>query len=159
MAIFSLDKNFEDVQEAQLLPEDWYVMEILEEPQQAPNKAMKEGGPQADKAGYNIVLRLRTVSEVPEYSGRVLTVWLSLPNDSDKGEYIQGQSKEDWKLERIAKVAAAFKGLDNWKELEGDEISLEKGMQARFYIVQTLGLDGTTARNEVDLMNTAPQPA
>lgn len=158
MPVFSVGKDFNDVQEAQLMPEDWYVMEISAEPEQMPNKAMKVGGPDAEKAGFNIVVKLKSISEDPEYSGRPFTIWLSLPNATDEGEFINGQDKVDWKLQKIAKIAAAFNGISDWKQLTGDEINLAKGMRAKCYVTQGIGMDEQTPRNDIDTMNMTPQP-
>jgi len=158
MAVFSVGKDFSEVQEAQLMPEDWYVMEISAEPEQASNKAMKDGGPDAPKAGFNIVVKLKSLSEDAEFSGRPFTIWLSLPNTTDEGEFINGQDKVDWKLEKIAKIAAAFNGIADWKQLAGDEINLAQGMRAKCYVTQGIGMDGQTPRNDIDTMNMTPQP-
>ena len=159
MPVFSTGKNFDDIQEAVLMPEDWYLMEITKDPEQLPNKVMKESGADAEKAGFNIVVKMKSISEDPEHNGRPFTIWLSLPNPTDEGEFVGGQPKEDWKLEQIAKVTAAFNGIEEWKTMEGDEVRLDKGMRAKFYVSQAVGLDGQTMRNEISLMNAAPKPA
>jgi len=154
MATFDLGMDVDDVQEAQLLPEDWYNCEVVTDPEQQPNKAMKGGGPDADKAGFNIVLRLRVVDSLPEYNGRQFTMWLPLPNDSDDGVFAGGQPARDSKVARIAGVASALSG----ESVKGSEATIVEGMRARFLITQKIdNRDGQTLRNELAPF-TPPRP-
>ena len=158
MAVFSVGKDFSEVQEAQLMPEDWYLMEISVEPTQEPNEAMRNLGPDAEKAGFSIMVKMKSLAEEAEFAGRPFTIWLSLPNATDEGLFVNGQPKVDWKLEKIAQVTAAFAGVEDWKTLQGDEVELGVGMRARFYVTQGLSRDGQRTINEINLMNFAPRP-
>ncbi len=133
MALFKLPKDAHDVQEPELLPKDWYKLRITKEPELVENNARKEGGPDAPGAGFNIVLRLASVSDKPIYNGRFFTQWLSLPTEADKDKYTnQGQTIEDWKMDMIANVVAAFRG----EKPSGNEIELMQGDEAEYFIIQ-----------------------
>jgi len=148
MATFKLPKNVEDVVQPEALPEDWYTLEIVEEPELAPNKKLAAGGPQAEGAGMNIVIKCNVVSEIPEHSGRPFTLWVSFPSEQDKDRFTKmGQSYEDFKMDRIKVLMKAFSG----QEPEGDEVDFQPGQRAMFYVVQALGQDGVTVRNDVDI--------
>lgn len=143
MATFSLGKERDDLQEPILLPEDWYTLEITQDVTQEKNAKWKDGGidrpaKEIEGAGENIVIRGRTISDEPEFSGRSFTKWLALPNPSDEGKYMNnGQPKEDWKLDQIYKWAEAYSAT-----IEGSEISLAIGMKAQVYITQEIQLSG-----------------
>lgn len=161
MATFNVGIGKDDIQEAVLLPEDWYTMEITREPYEDKNAAWKEVGeslPHArviktnEKAGKNIVVNLKVVSEVPEFAGRTLTKWLSLPHEFDEGKYMNnGQPKADWKAEIIHKWVEAFGGVS-----EGAEISLSQGQRALVYVIVGKGMDGETDENSI-AMNVNPR--
>ncbi len=149
---FNVGKSIDEVHDPELMPEDWYPMEIAVEPVQELNNKQKAGGPEADGAGENIVLRLKVVSDIPEYNGRQLTKWLSLPNPSDEGKFSnQGQSQEDWKISVIASWATAF-----GEEAEGENVDFNVGGQAMVLIIQGLAQDGTTIENKIDF-NSLPR--
>jgi len=162
MATFNVGIGEEDIQEPILMPEDWYVMEINKEPYEDKNKAWKDAGESLnleeaskinEKAGKNIVLQLKVVSDVPEYAGRVMTKWLSLPNPNDEGQYMNnGQPKADWKASVIFTWAKAFGGMT-----EGEEVSFGIGQKALVYIIQGADMDGEGLVNEIS-MNVDPRP-
>lgn len=160
MAVFKMTKDFNDIQEPQLMPEDWYVMRVSKEPTQDPNKAMRDDGANAENAGYSIVVKLKSEVDDPEFNGRPFTIYLSLPNATDEGIFVNGQPKVDWKEELIAKVTAAFHGLgaDRWKELPGDEVEISEGMRAKFYVTQGVSRDGSRMINDVNVLANLPQP-
>ena len=161
MAVFKMSKDFNDIQEPRLMPEDWYLMRVSKEPTQDPNTAMREGGTEADNAGYSIVVNLRAEVDDPEFNGRGFRFYLSLPNATDEGLYVNGQPKADWKEELIAKVTAVFHGYQasQWKELPGDEAEISEGMKAEFYVTQELSRDGQRTINAINVLNNLPQPA
>jgi len=151
MPVFDTGKDLDDIQEPELLPEEWYSMEIIDEPERAMNKKMKEGGADAEGAGYNIVLKLEVIyPDAPQYNGRKFTLWLSMPVEGDEDRFTAaGQTIEDFKLDQIKKVAQGFAG----KEISGSEVEFNKGMKADFYVKQ--GIAGGGARkgqpqNEID---------
>ena len=147
MATFSMGKDVGDIQEPELLPEDWYSFEIVEEPKHAPNKAMKDGGASAEKAGYNIVVSLKCLDETPEFLGRPFTVWLSLPTEADKTRRTpMGQTMEDSKIQRNSEFALAFGG-----EVEGENISLEKGLRGMLYVTQQMDQSRQNFMNSINI--------
>jgi len=143
MATFQVGIGKEDIQEGVLLPEDWYVMRIIEEPFEDKNAAWKAVGKDLpykvasevnEKAGKNIVLRLVMESEIPEFHERRFTKWLSLPNAGDEGKYMNdGQPKVDWKASIIYKWVEAFQGI-----VEGKEVTLAQGQKALVYVIQEI---------------------
>lgn len=151
MATFNMGKDAGDIQEPELLPEDWYPFEITEEPAVAPNRAMKDGGADADKAGYNIVVHVACLDETPEFLGRPFTVWLLVPTEKDKVERNRmGQTKEDAKIQRNTQFTEAFGG-----EVDGENISLEKGLRGMLYVIQQVGQDGQTLENSISFFTEA----
>jgi hypothetical protein len=155
MTTFKLPKKISDVQDQQLLPEDWYIMRLSQEPTVEDNKKMKDGGAGAEGAGQNIVLKMVTVSENPVYNGRMFTMWLPLPNAADRDIFFNGQSREDSKLERIAAVVSAFNGGN---APAGDEFELHQGDEALFYVTtETAYNDDSRYVNAIDGKQ-APRP-
>ena len=164
MATFNIGIGKDDIQEGVLLAEDWYTMEIIKEPFEDKNSHWKAAGEKLpfkeasainEKAGKNIVLRLKVESDTPEFNGRVFTKWLPLPNANDEGQYMNdGQPKADWKADVIHKWVAAFGGSS-----EGAEVSMAEKQKALVYVLQGIdnreGSDGA-AVNEIS-MNVHPR--
>lgn len=156
MTTFQVGIGKEDIQVGVPLPEDWYVMEISREPYEDKNNAWKSAGETLSleeaatinpKAGKNIVVPLVVVSEMPEFTGRTFTKWLSLPTNLDEGKFMNnGQPKADWKADIIYKWVEAFGG-----KAEGTEGSLTKGAKALVYVVT-----GKEGENEIP-MNVNPR--
>jgi len=149
MATFKVGIGKEDIQEPQLMPEDWYTWELVRDAYEDKNSAWKEAEGQSQlsidqayeinpKASKNIVLNGRIISDVPEYDGRNFTKWLSLPNKFDEGQWMNnGQPRPDWKAENIYKWAEALQS-----EIEGDSITFVKGQKCMVYIEQGADRDG-----------------
>ncbi len=158
MSRFELTKKASDVEEGINVPEDWYALEILEEPVKEQNKKAAQGLSEAEGAGENIVLNLRLNHEDPRYDGRRFRVWLPYPNETDRKTFgVGGQTKEDSKLELILAVYAAFAGLDP-KNVEGDEVEFSLGDRAEFYVTQALDQQGEKVINEVSVFKNLPRP-
>jgi len=161
MATFNVGIGKDDIQEAVLLEEDWYTVEITKEPYEAKNAAWKDAGESLtldkaheknEKAGQNIIVHLKIESEIPEAHGRTLTKWLSLPNKFDEGQYMNdGQPKADWKADIIHKWAEAF-GSGS----EGAEATLSLGSKALVYVVQEKDQSGENDVNNIS-MNVHPR--
>lgn len=161
MPTFNLGKDAGDVQEPELMPMDWYNFEISADPEQEPNKwssALANGdetvntnkGPlpvDPTRTGYNIVVNLRTISDVPEFNGRPFRVWIPLPTEYDKTHYTPiGQTLEDSWVERAAQFASAFSGVN----VDGDTVDLSAGMKGMLYVNQQLDQSGQNMRNNID---------
>lgn len=161
MATFNVGVAKNDIQEPELLPEDWYTVELYKDPTEEKNKAWKDAGETLGfeaalasnpKAGKNIVLRLKVISENPQHNGRQFTKWLSLPSSADEGAFMNnGQPKADWKAEQIYKWIEAFGG-----STEGAEASLALGAKALVYVVVGKDQTGEKDANEIS-MNVAPR--
>lgn len=159
MATYNVGIGKEDIQQPVLLPEDWYMME-LQKDSLAKNNAWKTAGEhlpldqaiQKDpKAGENLVLQLKVVSDTPEFSGRYLTKYLPWPNPHDEGQFTgRGQPKGDAKAEVIYTWVKALSGL-----AEGQEISLAPGQKCLVYIVQEKDQNGQLTNSIA--MNVAPR--
>ncbi len=159
MSIFNLTKKASDVEEGINVPEDWYTLEILEEPTKVPNKKAAAGLTPEEGAGENIILNLRLNHEDPRYDGRRFRVWLPYPNEYDITAYgVGGQTKEDSKLELIIEVYAAFQGVDP-SQVEGDEVDFSLGDRADFYVTQGLDQQGVKVINEVSVFKHLPRAA
>ncbi len=158
MTTFNLPKKAEDVEGGVNVPEDWYTLEILEEPVKEANKKAQSGLSEAEGGGENIILHLRLNHEDPIYDGRRFRIWLPYPNEYDKTAYgIGGQTKEDSKMELIRDVYAVFAGIDS-DEVSGDEIDFSIGDRAEFYVTQSLDQQGVKVINEVSVFKQLPRP-
>lgn len=146
MPTFELTKEASEIQEAVLLPEDWYPFEITEDPKMEANKVLKNEGSDAPKAGYNLVIKLACLDETPEFHRRSFMVWLPFPNEGDKGNYTpMGQTMEDSKIERIVEFVEAFGG-----EIEGASFALSKGAKGKLFVIQGLDQAGVKIVNSIN---------
>lgn len=145
MSTFEFSKDVDDIEEPLLLPEDWYTVQIFKEPEILPNNKMKVD-PEQEGAGHNLVVKLKTTDQEPEFNGRVLTVWLPWPGPNDEEIYTgKGQKQSDAKMERVVEFALAFGG-----EVDGKKISLATGLEGSCYIVQGLDQAGKDVINSID---------
>jgi len=144
MATFNLTKAANDTAEPELMEEGWYKMRLSKDPKEEDNSA-KRTNPADPKAGTNLVLRMTSMSDVPEFNGRMFTVWLPIPKPGDSDQYTQGQTVEDAKIDRIAAHVDAFTG----DTLEGDTFDLSQGMMAYFEVIKTLDRNGTKMVNDI----------
>lgn len=162
MATFNVGIGKDDIQEPVLLEEDWYTMEITKEPYEAKNSAWTDAGEKLsleeafsinEKAGKNIVVNLKIISDIPEAHGRTFTKWLPLPNAMDEGRYMNdGQPRADWKADIIHKWAAAF-GAGS----EGADVTLNVGAKALVYV--SVEKDRQTEKDVNAIsMNVDPRP-
>lgn len=153
MATFESNKSYDDIQQAELLPDDWYVVKIVKQPKLVPNNKKKAGVSEEDGARDNIVINMRVVHENPLWNGRAFTKWLPHPNtsDGDRPDYLQtGMTMEDSLLDTQRKWAKAFGGEG---AVDGNKISFEPGSEAMIYIEQSF--DGREGREE-ELINNIP---
>ena len=156
MATFSFPKSVNDILEAVLLPVDWYLCRISAEPEIKENKAKREGGEDADKAGDNLVLILHTIHDTPEFNGRRLMKYLPWPKAGDENEfpsYCNGQSLLDHKMDDIATWVDAFGG-----SLDGQDIELTSGLEGQVMVIQEPDNRSGELVNSVDF-NSSPKQA
>jgi hypothetical protein len=133
MATYDLGKGRDDLTTAQPLPENWYKVR-LDKDERKMNNA---------KTGDNLVLHMVVVSDLPEYDGRPLRVYLPFPNKGDEGEFTPiGQPKADAKIERIYDWAEAFEAI------EGGKPCFAPGQTAGVYVTQDVDLNGIV-RNSI----------
>ena len=161
MAIIQLPKAIGDIQEAQLMAEDYYTMRITQEPTIEPNRELKnkeEGKPcDESKCGHNLILKLRVEHEDPMLNGRFFTKYLPLPKEGDESNIIPstGQSVLDSKLETLRKYYEAFSGQladDNM-----DQLSFEAGQRAALYVSTGSNFRTGEAESQLDF-NKEPKP-
>ena len=165
MATFEFDKKMGDIEKAELLPDDWYVLRLVKEPnpKPSPNTKKKEGRSEEDGAGDNIILHFRVQHDNPKYHGRPFTKWLGVPNEYDKTHFsnFSGQKLEDEKQERIAAWAAALAGKDVKSLANSKKANFNQGDECSVFICQEKdrrdGHEDDDAKNAIDF-NSVPQP-
>lgn len=161
MATFNVGIGKEDIQEPVLLEEDWYTMEITKDPYETKNKAWTDAGEDLsleeayavdEKAGKNIVLHLKIISDIPEAHGRTFTKWLPLPNAMDEGRYMNdGQPRADWKAAVIHKWVEAFGSA------EGADVTMNVGSKGLVYVIREKDRQTEKQVNGIS-MNVDPRP-
>jgi len=150
MPTFDLPKAIDDIQEIEPLDEDWYKLRVSEEPMLEPNKKAKKGLSIEEGAGNNLVVKLRSSTDDENTTGRPFTIWMSWPTKADKEKVTKmGQTYEDFKLDQICAVAAALMGVPK-AELSGDEITIDPGMEAYFYVEKVAREDGEGFFNSIN---------
>lgn len=170
MPTFESSKKVSEIQEAKLLPEDWYLTRIVKDPKEVPNNARKKGSEVVDGGGINWQITMRVQHDNPDYHGRPLLVSLPVPcEDKDEdGKVIEetminqvsGRTVYDEKYERLAQWCAAFAGFDF--DSMGDETSLElsQGSEAMIYVNQGPDFrDPNKITNSIDIFNSVPMKA
>lgn len=176
-SVLNMPKSFDDVAQPEPMPEDWYTMRLMKDPEVLPNAVLKKymadtGTKSAEEAlesairanyqgedgktpGLNWVLSLRTVHDMAELSGRSFRRYLPLPNALDKERYTaNGQTFEDWKMENILGEVEAFTGAPP----AGDQVTLEAGQVAMYYVKVRYNEQRGRNENEIDI-NMAPRNA
>jgi len=160
MATFGFKKSVDDIEEPELLSEDWYAFEIAKEPEILMNRALAaevgEGASddeidqalrENDKCGYNLVVSLMCISDDPLANGRRFKLYIPYPSDYDEDRYDGiGQKVYDAKLQRIAEFAEAFQG-----DVDGGEITMLPGGKGQAYVIVQEGQRGQM--NSVDLFS------
>ncbi|MFA5036960.1 MAG: hypothetical protein WC479_07275 [Candidatus Izemoplasmatales bacterium] len=146
-ASLSFDSEVDEIEAAVLLPEDWYITQLLTAPKEEINKK---------KTGKNWVFDVRTLNDDPVYSGRRFRVWLPLPMEADKKLYdSQGNNIYDAKKQSLASFCKAFEG-----QAVGKEVSVSRGSIGQIYIIQ--GINPSThklSNNANAFMGFKPAPA
>lgn len=156
MPTFEATKDFNDIQEPQLIPAGYILAEIANDPELRKNKAWRDAGESLDmaaaqqvdeKAGWNLSFMVKTISDTPEYNGRSFFKHLGLPTEADKNRFhgMTGQCMEDWKMDQILAWVKAFGGT-----VEGSSFSISKGMRAQIYVAVTKDDEGQD-QNELPL--------
>lgn len=139
-------KKVDEVEEAVLMPEDYYVMRVILTPKLAPNKA-KAKDKEDPKAGDNWEIDVAVISDVPEFNGRKFRLFMAYPSTKDENEYTsRGQCAYDAKMENIIKVVQAFEGF-----AEGDTVTLPVGATARLPVVQKPNRQTGVMENQVNI--------
>ncbi len=154
--VFDIGVEVDGIQEAELLPVDWYTVEIVQDrdgkgPYKEANKAMKED-PGAEKAGYNLVINVRVYEpDIPEFNNRAFRLWLSLPTPNDEETFTAGgQKTSHMKASSIFNISAGFQGIPR-EEMEGSTVSFPVGSRAKMYVTQEIAQFG---RMKGQLVNT-----
>ncbi len=156
--LVNLPKAADTIKEPDPLPEDWYTLEILEEPLMEENKALRERGADDPKAGHNVVIRMGVVDAEEEHNGRRFTSWLPMPKpEEDKVFTPSGQTVLDFKMKRMVQYYRAFVGLLPDDEFSDSDLNFTQGMRAQFYVIQELSQDGQTVQNGIDFRS-VPRP-
>uniref|UniRef100_A0A6M3JM72 Uncharacterized protein n=1 Tax=viral metagenome TaxID=1070528 RepID=A0A6M3JM72_9ZZZZ len=161
---FGFNKGVDDIEEPILLPEEWYDMEICDEPRLSPNKALfdlvgqdatleeTETALVADpKAGINLVLNMEVDSSDDAFNGRKMKVWLPYPSPIDAERFDhRGQKLYDAKMQRCVELTEAFGGDVSENENGETEITLTKGLRGQCYVIQQRSQSGEELVNSID---------
>ncbi len=148
MSTVTFGKRVDDIEEPILLPEDWYPMEVLKEPEVMINKAKKDD-PEAENAGDNWVVSMKTVDCEEEFAGREMAVFLGIPNEKDKYKFTRdGQRIYDKKMQNIVNFAEAFGGT-----IGEDDATLNAGALGRVYVLQGPNRISGEMENSIDIFN------
>ena len=143
MPTFTFSKPIDDIEEPQLLEEDWYLAEISATPTLEKNKKM-EDDPNQEGAGYNLVVKVKLIEG--EALNRRFNLYLPWPSVADEDAYDGvGMKVSDAKMQRIANFTTKFGGI-----ADGTDVVLEEGMRGYLYVLTELAQDGQTMRNNVD---------
>ena len=158
---FTMSKSVDDVEDAILLPVDWYNVEIAQEPKLMMNKVLSNvveanasdeeilaALEATDKAGYNLVVSLKTESPDAMFSNYDLTIWLGYPSQKDEKIFSRGQCLADKKIQLITAFTKAFGG-----DIQGKDIMLSEGMKGCVYVIQQRALNSEELQNGVDIFN------
>lgn len=144
MGTFTFTKSVDDIEEPKLLEEDWYLGEIVQDPELAPNKKMQED-PNQDGAGHNLVIPVKLLEG--EALGRRFTLYLGWPNLNDEKVYTSGGQKvSDRKMQNVVDFTEAFGG-----SVEGTDVQLVGGLRGYIYVNQGLDMSGQKIQNNVDI--------
>jgi hypothetical protein len=154
-----------EVSDPILLPKDWYNVEISEDPEILPNKVLKEildekGIPfdevteeilsqltsENEKAGCNLVVKMKTEHPDPRLSGFSLTMWLSFPTPADNNKFYRGQSQADSKQQRINTFVKMFGGTVN----SDGTFEVYHGMKGKIHVVLGDNPESGEPNNSVD---------
>lgn len=158
---FQLPKNANEVTEGILMDENWYILTLVETPEElVPNRAMKDSDGADPKSGYNVVLKLKVESDNEAYNGRFLTKYLPWPTENDEGKYhaLTGQSMVDWKLSGIVSWYKALNGIGSDEVVDTTEVEFLEGQQVQAFVAQEKSMGGDQLTNAIS-MNHAPLPA
>ena len=170
MQLPSLPKQMKDIESTVLLDPEWYLLRVVREPTLEPNRKKRDELSYDEGAGYNLVLRLRTVTDDPSTNGRSFTKWIPWPvngdaeplsEDDGDGDAVafdeyRGKPKVDAKLENLRDYTAIMKGIG---VEDVAEIDIAVGDEAYFLVVQQPSFrDPETMENSLD-MNAMPKPA
>jgi len=165
MGTFKVGKSIDDIEEAVLMPVDWYEFEISDDPVLKPNNALKkmvsedatdeeigQAIEENEKAGFNLTVSLRSESPEVQFDGRKLTAWLPYPSAADEERYDgRGMKIFDSKFERLVDFVTKFGGSVDEGEKGETEITLVKGMKGCCYVTQGKIPDREELGNSVDI--------
>lgn len=161
MTTFSFQKPIEDIEDAVLLDTGWYPARVAKEPRTSPNEKLRDAvGDDAspkemekaceadEKRGFTSFIDLVVMSPDPEMNGRQLTIMLPFPSNADmKRRDRDGKVVYDAKMERFGEIYSAATG----EEAEGNEITINVGMELQVYVKQQNKRGGKTLENRVDI--------
>ena len=145
MTVFTLPKDVDDIEEAVLLPEDFYNCVIVKEPVLKPNKKMEVGLSEEEGAGYNLIIVLKTESDDPEFAGRWFTLYFGWPTLADENKRdMRGSKISDKKMGDIIKFTLAFGG-----SVEGLDVILSENLRGQGYVLQEIDSRSGTLVNSI----------
>lgn len=163
MGTFSFPKSMDDVRDPELLPEDWYPVEVKKEPEISMNSTLRKAvGETAgeeevetaleavEKAGYNLGFTVKVIDQPdPSFNGRSFFVNLPFPTKADEEKYwATGEKASDGKMKLIARWVTGLGG-----SVSGDEFSLEEGSRGIVFVGQRMKQDESGFENFISIFD------
>ena len=130
-----IHKDLEDILQAELLPNGWYTVLLIEEPKVGPNWTKLNDPANIEMCRDELVLKTELVSEVENWNGRPLDIKLAIPNAHDaQGRNKLGQTWEDQYLGFLSDFCKAF---NNVSEVTGNELEFRSNTMAEVEVTTT----------------------
>jgi len=147
MATFEFAKDAADIEEPELIDQDWYVCVITKVPEIKPNAKKKDGASYEDGAGDNLVFSLRIISDDEIANGRAFTMWIPYPSAEDmETRDGRGQLKYDAKMARLIEIAEKGAGCS----ADGDTIDILPNARIGLYVNQSVNNRNNEIENSID---------
>lgn len=147
MTTLKFHKAVDDIEQPKLLPEDWYIVQVVNPPTIEDNDKAKKKLSYEEGAGKNLIIQTRTVSNIAEYNGRAFKIYLPCPVEQDLNAFDgRGMNKYDAKMERIAEFAEKATGCS----IYGNEVTILPNARIGVYITQALDQQGKELVNNLN---------
>jgi len=146
-------KTVDDIEEPELMEEDWYKARVVTDPVIEDNKAAKAGLPPEDGAGKNYIVKFKLEHKEPKINGRRFTAWLPYPVPEDEDKYDgMGNKVYDKKMGRIMALADCAQG----SVLDGKTATVMPNSLVMVYVTRGLDMNGENIINSIDAFRDPP---
>jgi len=152
MGSMDLGASVDDIEEPVLLPEGWYMFEIVPPPPTVRPNQVKVNDPASPDAADNWVVNLSSVHEDPMFSGRRFTVWLGVPKPGDDERWNnRGQRVDHAKMDRAKNFTLSFEGeLLNGPSGPRSRPVVRVGKKGMAYVLQQMDNVTRERTNRID---------